>query len=118
MNTNFRWLTVALSAAAVLPVPVRAQAQVQSGNVRSGNGVNYVRAARSVPSRSFVAAPSFHPAPIRRPAFNAARIKTSTARNSLHQSEWEQGRRFSHYNALSRLILGIGSPLRGLERLT
>jgi hypothetical protein len=74
MSTNFRWFTVAvLSAAAVLPV--RAQAQVQSGNVRSGNGVNYVRAARSVPSRSFVAAPSFHPAPIRRPTFNAARIQ-------------------------------------------
>ena len=76
MSTNFRWFTVAaLSAAAVLPVPVRAQAQMQSGNVRSGNGVNYVRAARSVPSRSFVAAPSFHPAPIRRPTFNAASIQ-------------------------------------------
>ena len=76
MSTNFRWFTVAaLSAAAVLPVPVRAQAQMQSGNVRSGNGVNYVRAARSVPSRSVVAAPSFHPTPIRRPTFNAARIQ-------------------------------------------
>jgi hypothetical protein len=47
MNTNFRWFTVAvLSAVAVLPV--RAQVQVQNTNFRGGNGVNYVRAARSI----------------------------------------------------------------------
>src|SRR5215472_906359 len=73
MNTNFRWFTVAvLSAVAVLPV--RAQVQVQNTNVRSGNGVIYVRAARPAPPRSF-AGSSFHPAPVRRPMFNAARIQ-------------------------------------------
>src|SRR5262249_47568984 len=73
MNTNFRWFTVAvLSAVAVLPV--RAQVQVQNTNVRGGNGVNYVRAARPAPPRSF-SGPSFRPAPIRRPMFKAARIQ-------------------------------------------
>ena len=77
MNTNLRWFTVAaLSAAAVLPM--WAQAQVQSSNVRSGNGVNYVRAARPAPPRGFVGAPSFHRAPIRsfnQPGFNPARVQ-------------------------------------------
>ena len=73
MNTNFRWFTVAvLSAVAVLPV--RAQVQVQNTNVRGGNGVNYVRAARPAPPRSFSGS-SFRPAPIRRPMFNVARIQ-------------------------------------------
>jgi len=73
MNTNFRWFTVAvLSAVAVLPV--RAQVQVQNTNVRGGNGVNCVRAARPAPPRSFSGS-SFRPAPIRRPMFNVARIQ-------------------------------------------
>jgi peptidoglycan hydrolase-like protein with peptidoglycan-binding domain len=73
MKTNFCWFTVAvLSAVAVLPV--RAQVQVQNTDVRGGNGVNYVRAARRAPPRSFTGS-SFLPAPIRRPMFNAARIQ-------------------------------------------
>src|ERR1700746_1589967 len=73
MNTNFRWFTdPVLSAVAALPV--RAQVQVQNTNVRGGNGLNYVRVARPAPPRSF-AGSSFHPAPIRRPMFNAARIQ-------------------------------------------
>lgn len=76
MRTSFRWFTVVvLSAFAVLPAPLQAQAQVQSSNLPRGNGV--ARAARPAP-RSVVTAPSFHPAPIRsvnRPAFNAVQIQ-------------------------------------------
>ena len=84
VRVRFRWFTAAaLTAAGVLPVP--AQAQVQRSNVRSGGGVSYVRVARPAP-RSFVAGPSFHPAPIRsfnRPTVNAARVQNV---NGVQQS--------------------------------
>lgn len=85
ISTRLSWFTtVAVTATAIL-VPVRAQAQVQSSNLPSGSGVNYVRVARPAPPRSFVAGSSVHPAPIRsinRPTFNAAHVQNINGQRS------------------------------------
>ena len=80
ISTRVCWLMAgALSTAAVLLVPLRAQAQVQSSSVPSGRGVSDVRAARRSPPRSFVAGPSFHPSSIR--SFNVSTLKAARVQN-------------------------------------
>lgn len=77
MNSNFRWFVVAALIAPAF-LPMRAQAQVQNNNVRSGNRVTSVQRARPAPARNVAAAPSLH-GPLMRPvhhqAFNAGRLQ-------------------------------------------